>query len=138
MHRAKYLLASEPAGAVAVLDARTSPLDRGDITVVGRIGGVADPWTKDRAAFVIADTSATGDADDGCTDACCQFCQQKKAAAPSLALVRFVDDDGRVLPIDARRLFGLTEHQTVVIRGQAKLSDVGLLVVAAKGMYVRR
>ena len=52
-----FLLTSEPEGAQEVIAARESAADGDDVLVVGRIGGGANPWIEDRAAFKIVDNS---------------------------------------------------------------------------------
>jgi hypothetical protein len=52
--------------------------------------------------------------------------------------VRFMDENGKVLPIEARQLFDLKEKDTVVIQGTARIVDGGMMVVEANGLYVRR
>ena len=54
--KAKYLLASEPAGAKGVIDVRKTAKDGEEVVVVGRIGGSKAPFTG-RAAFEIVDPS---------------------------------------------------------------------------------
>src|SRR5713226_9057129 len=55
--KAKYLLASEPAGAKNVIDLKKQAKDGDEVVVVGRIGGSKAPFVKDRASFTIVDTS---------------------------------------------------------------------------------
>lgn len=54
--KAKYLLASEPAGAKGVIELRKTAKDGDAVIVIGRIGGSKEPFTG-RAAFEIVDTS---------------------------------------------------------------------------------
>lgn len=51
-----YLLSQEPAGAAGVRTVRESAEDEDDVVVVGRIGGMVDPWVEGFAAFSIVDT----------------------------------------------------------------------------------
>jgi hypothetical protein len=55
--KARYLLASEPAGARSVIDVRKDAKNGDQVVLVGRIGGDTTPFTQDRASFLIADTS---------------------------------------------------------------------------------
>ena len=55
-----------------------------------------------------------------------------------LAMVRFVDENGEVLPIGVPQLFDVTERDTVVIRGSARIIAGGMMVVDATGIYIRR
>lgn len=140
-HRAKLLLEQEPEGAMAVLDVRESLTGEQDVVIVGRIGGVSDPWTHGKASFVMMDAvaMAMGDDHSGCDDPGCPYCSSgKESDTETLAYVNFVDDDGKVLPVDARELFELEDKQTVVVQGRARINEVGYLVVTADGLYVRR
>ncbi|NIL95714.1 MAG: hypothetical protein GTO53_00715, partial [Planctomycetales bacterium] len=54
-NRSKYVLADEPAGAQGVRQVRQAAKDQDEVIVVGRIGGLANPWVEGRAAFSIVD-----------------------------------------------------------------------------------
>lgn len=123
--RAAYTLAESPAAALTVGEAQEllekAPKNRASLTMVGRIAAREgeDPFLEGKASFVMMDlpdddhSSKKGhNADD------CPFCKRRKAKA-ALAAVQFVDQDGSVVSIDARKLFGLREGAKVVIRGQA-------------------
>lgn len=137
---AKFLLASEPSGAKSVIDARKAGKDSDEIVIVGRIGGSENPWIDKRAAFSIVDNSLKACSDipgDSCKtpwDYCCQTDQ----LPASTALVKVVDDAGKVVDVDARELLNLEELQTVVIRGKAQRDGEGNLTVLAKGIYVKK
>jgi hypothetical protein len=126
----------------------------GPVVVVGKIGGVPNPWkqahpdypwTARQAQFVIADAAAAAEVedhshahDDPHHD--CPFCAEA-AHSDVVAVVRFKDTQGRILPIDARKLFELAGGETVVVRGKPRLlgdKKDGVLVVEADGLYVRR
>jgi hypothetical protein len=134
----QYLLSEEPPGARAVIDIRKEAKDGDDVLVVGKIGGEKRPFVKDRASFMIVDLSLKSCDDipgDNCKtpwDYCCAA-----GLAEARLPVKFVDDEGRTLPTDARRLVGLKELQTVVVRGKARRDDAGNLSVVASGLYVR-
>lgn len=55
--KAKYLLASEPAGAKGVIDIKKEAKDGDQVVVVGRIGGSKEPFTKGRVSFTLVDPS---------------------------------------------------------------------------------
>ncbi len=140
--RAKWLLRDEPANAVTLLDLRDNLDPQRDVVVVGMIGGAPQPWTKGRAAFVIGDPALlmeVADPDHECGPGC-PHCAKKREErqAQGLAFVRFLDERGELISIDAQRLFGLQREQIVVVRGRAELDDLGNLVVSANGLYVRR
>lgn len=141
--RGQFVLADEPAGVEGVLDVQESYDAPRKVVLVGQIGGVDNPWTSGQASFVMADPVMLAEADDGehiCDDSGCKFCVRKAVdkLKEGLALVRFIDEDGQVVPIDARQLFDLEENQTVVVRGRAEIDVLGCLVVLADGLYVRQ
>jgi hypothetical protein len=142
--RAKFLLDTEPDGplAVDVVRERVEKSSSGDagggeqVVLVGKIGGVPEPWSKGRAGFVVIDPAADHDTEN-CADADCPHCARHRAREQlkATALVEFVEG-GRVVPIDAKRLFRVKEGQVVVIRGKARLNEDNL-VIEADGLYVR-
>jgi len=139
--RARLVLSTEPPGAIGVLDVceQLDSLNKRELVIVGKIGGVAEPWTPGQATFVIADPFLlVGDEHNPQCD--CPFCESNRNLDPvaGLALVEFNSDDGKVLSIDAQRLFEVKTHQTVVVRGRARTNELGNLIVAANGLYVRR
>jgi len=142
-HRDRLLLTAEPEDLVTVLDIRESLKEPREVALVGTIGGMKNPWTNGKAQFVLADPTAPppGEAEHECTNPGCKFCAAKKKKDDpiyAVAVVEFVDAAGKILPIDARRLFDLKADQTVVVRGQARVNEVGCMVVQADGIYVRR
>lgn len=134
-----YVLSAEPAGATPVISAREQSQDGDDVVLVGRIGGSANPWIDGRAAFSIVDPSLKACSDipgDECPkpwDYCCETTR----LPGSTALVKFVDEAGRPLKADARKLLNVKELQTVVVRGKAQRDDAGNLTVLATGLFVR-
>lgn len=136
----KYTLAEEPDEAIGVIAARSSAKDGDPIVVVGRIGGATNPWIEGRAAFTLLDASksvvaAGSESKQGeiCMGDCCAI-----ERAASTALVTVVDEGGRILPVDSRKLFGLADNDMVVVRGKAKKDESGNFVVVANGVYIRR
>lgn len=141
---AAYLLETEPTEVMGVLEVRDQLDEQAEIAVIGRIGGVAQPWQNGKAAFVISDPSVEAVVDDhGHTNECgdgCAFCARTKAetATLKLAMVEVVDEQGRVVPHDARQLLGLETGQLVVVQGRARIDSLGHLILTAAGIYVRR
>jgi hypothetical protein len=65
----------------------------------------------------------------------CPFCS---AEGPGIqTIVRFLDDQGEVIPVDARVLFQLDGDDLVVVRGHARL-EPGSIVIDGTGLHVRR
>lgn len=133
----EFRLANEPAGAVEVLDAKDQARDGEPIVVVGRLGGGVNPWVDGRAAFLLVDSRILPSCEEGSNcKADCPDCAKEMVAAS--AMVKFVGDDGKVLPVDARTLLGVKEQETVVIQGVASRDKTGNVSIAAKGIFVRR
>ncbi|MEW4563105.1 hypothetical protein AB1K70_11300 [Bremerella sp. JC770] len=137
---AKYLLDSEPEGGQEVIAVRESAKDDEEVTIVGRIGGSADPWVDGRVAFSIVDPSLKACSDipgDACAvpwDYCCETDKLPGATA----LIKVVDENGDVLKADAREALKLDELQTVVVHGKAQRDAEGNLTVLADRLYVRK
>jgi hypothetical protein len=148
---ADYLLNAEPEAAQSVVDVRTLLEEKKEptnVVVVGRIDGLGQPtWDPERAAFMLADlslapTKAPEEAEHDETpkhDAeNCPFCRAKqKKALAGLALIQMVDPSGAIPAVDARQLLGLSDGQTIVVRGEGQVDKLGGVVVRASGIYVR-
>ena len=132
----QFKLASEPSGACDVMDFRDQAKDGQSFVVLGRVGGGLNPWIEGRAAFVLVDERVTASCEEGQCEADCPQCARQLAEATTL--VKFVDEQGKVLPVDARVLLGVKEQQIVVIRGIASRDKAGNVSLAADGIYVRR
>jgi hypothetical protein len=137
-----FLLADEPEGAVGIIDYRESPPveDATDVTLVGRIGGGKLTWSNQSATFLLCDPAHEigAGSDHECHSDNCPFCKGKANADHAQAIVMLTDGDGKVPPVDARKLLPLEEGQTVVVSGRAEVNAIGQLVVHARGLYVRR
>jgi hypothetical protein len=135
----KYRLSVEPAAAQSVKAARESAKDEEHVTVVGRIGGDANPWVEGQAAFMLVDSSlkACNEKDDEACSTPWDFCCDADVLPESKAMVKIVGEDGHPVQTDARQLLGIKELQTVVVHGRAKRDESGNLTVLADGVYVR-
>lgn len=133
----KYHLAEEPADAVEILDAREQAQDGEAVVVVGRVGGGVKPWIDGRAAFLLVDTRILPSCNEG--EKCDENCPScAEAILSASTMVKFLGNDGKVLPIDARNLLGVKEQQTVVVRGIANRDKAGNVTIAGEKIYVRR
>lgn len=141
--RGALVLAEEPAGAVSLTAAKDQlSTEPARVTVVGRIGAKGiDPFLADKASFSlleipVADAHA---AQAGHKPEECPFCKKRAANAP-IAAIRFLGPDGREIPVDARKLFGVEAGQDVVIRGTGIFDaslPVQILQITADGIHVR-
>lgn len=134
-----YRLKAEPASPRGVKAARADAKNDEEVTLVGRIGGDVDPWVEGQAAFMLVDTAlkpCNENADDGCTTPW-DYCCDTDVLPASKAMVKVVDATGKTVAVDARKLLGVKELKTVVVRGRAKRDDAGNLTVLAGGVFVR-
>ena len=130
---APYLLSEEPAGAAGVMDVREKAKDQESVVLVGRVGGAENPWVEGRAAFSVIDPGFQV-CDDG--EGFCACCVDDMCN--STALVKIVDENGKLVKADARKLLNIKENELVVVAGKALRDEAGNLTVHARGIYVRR
>jgi len=131
---------------------KTPVISELDVVLVGAVGGVPNPseqshpefpFAKGKAVFFLADPEAVAEMEEHqhkhAPGEECAFCAAHGGdATDMLAVVQFADEQGKLLPVDARELFELKEKETVVVRGKAKIDPSGMLIVDATGLYVRR
>lgn len=135
----QFKLAEEPDGAVGVIAARESVEDGAPLVLVGRIGGSAKPWIDGRAAFTLLDASMSV-VDEGEDSEAGELCIGDCCATDRLnctTLVKVVDEQGRLVPIDSRELLGLKESDMIVAQGTAKKDDSGNFVMLARSVFIR-
>jgi hypothetical protein len=128
------------------------PTEAKEVVMVGQVGGLANPWEETQpefpfathfAVFFLADPQAIAEhAEEGHVHAPgeeCAFCAaHAEENSEQFAMVRLVDDNGKVLPLDVREFFDVKEGDTVVVKGTAQIVEGGMLVVKASGVYVRK
>lgn len=141
--RGRLVLDAEPAGAVTPTEAKAKlAKDPQPIVIAGRVGARGmEPFLENKASFVLVEIPADDHAKKaGHDDENCPFCKRRQANSPMTA-VQFVGADGKVIPIDARKLFGIQKGTDVVVRGQgvfdAKLA-IPVIQLTADGLYVRK
>lgn len=139
----KFILSAAPEGALDVTAAREAVKDKDEVVIRGRIGGSLDPWVQGTAAFTIVDPALRACSDetpDGETCSCktpWDYCCETPQLPNAMALVKFVDADGKVIKHSARENFGVVELDTVIIKGIAKRVE-GNLTILATGMFVKK
>jgi hypothetical protein len=128
------------------------PTETKEVAMVGQIGGLANPWEETQpefpfstnfAVFFLADPQAVAEnAEAGHVHAPgeeCAFCAaHAEENSEQFAMIRLLDDKGKIIPIDVREMFDLTDNDTVVVKGSAQIVEGGMLVVKATGIYVRK
>jgi hypothetical protein len=135
--RNAYLLTEPPEDAADVVAVRNDAKDQQDVVVVGRIGGRTNPWIKGAAAFSIVDRSLTpcneieGDTCKTPWDYCCEDDLPK-----ATVLVMVVDNEGKVVKQDARKLLGVKELDTVFIQGKAKRDKANNITILTAKLFI--
>ena len=135
---ATYVLSTEPQGANGVGAVRKSTEDKDQVTIVGRIGGSAEPFVDGLAAFTIVDPKVPHcSEDEGCPTPW-DYCCTQNEVKDNIATVRIVDDQGKLVAKDAKTLLGVKELSTVVVQGKAQRDDQGNLTVLAEKVFVKK
>ena len=133
----KYLLDQEPAGAKGVLEIRKSAKDGDDVVVLGRIGGSDDPWYSGQAGFYLVDPMIKPCApEENCPTPWDYCCTPKEELTAGMVAVKVVDGQGKIVGTDARKLLGLKELNTVIVKGKYKQQG-DERVVLASAVHVR-
>ena len=142
--RNQLVLPAEPAGAITPTAAKEKlTKDPQPIVIAGRIGarGGMEPFLENKASFVLVEIPADDHAKaPGHDNDNCPFCKKRQANAPMVA-VQFLGADGKVIPIDARKLFGIKKGSDVVIRGQGAFDPklaIPVIQVTAEAIHVRQ
>lgn len=140
---AALVLAAEPAGALSLAEAKakltTTPQP---IVIAGRIGARGmDPFLEGKASFSLLEIPADDHANKpGHVADDCPFCKKRNANSP-IAAVQFLGADGKPLPVDARKAFGVQKGSDVVIRGTAVFDPklgIPIIQMTADGIHVRK
>lgn len=144
----QFLLAEEPAGAIGILEFREEAATAGEeeqaeprnVVLLGKIGGGGQAtWSPTSAEFMLIDPTFELEAGGHvCTDGNCPFCKGKDEKERAQAIISLVGAGGSVPATPVRKLLPLEEGQIVVVRGQAEVNSLGVLVVRATGLSIRR
>lgn len=132
-----YVSETEPIGAMPVGEAREKAADGQEVTLVGLIGGSSEPFVDGLAAFTIVDEKVPHCAvDEGCPTPW-DYCCESNSVKDNIATVKIVDESGKPVTQDARKILSVKELSTVVVHGIAKRDDQGNLTVAVNEVFVR-
>ncbi|MFM8707856.1 MAG: hypothetical protein ACKOHK_07170 [Planctomycetia bacterium] len=140
--RGQFVLPAEPADAVAPTAAKgkltTTPQP---VVIAGRIGARGmEPFLDNKASFWLMEIPVDDHAKKpGHDNDNCPFCKKRQANSP-MAAVQFLGADGKVIPIDARKLFGVEKGAEVVVRGQGVFDPklpIPVIQITADGIFVR-
>ncbi len=136
----QYVLGDAPAEFLNVIEARETTKNEDEVVVFGQIGGSHEPWVEGRAIFTIVDDSLKscdeihGDSCPTPWDYCCETPKLKTATA----LVKIVDEKGNAIETDARKLLGVRELTSVIVKGKAQRDDAGNLTILTTGLFVQK
>ena len=140
--RGQMVLPAEPAGAITPTAAKEKLAKQPQpIVIAGRVGARGmEPFLENKASFVLVEIPADDHAKNpGHDNDNCPFCKKRQANAPMTA-VQFLGADGKVIPVDARKLFGLQKGSDVVVRGQGVFDPklaIPVIQLTADGIFVR-
>jgi len=141
--RGQLVLPAEPAGAITPTAAKEKlTKEPQPIVIAGRIGarGGMEPFLENKASFVLVEIPADDHAKKpGHDNDNCPFCKKRQANSPMTA-VQFLGADGKVIPVDARKLFNVAKGADVVVRGQGVFDPklaIPVIQLTAEGMFVR-
>ena len=99
-----WLLATMPAGAIPVSEAKRTAREGDAVVVRGRIGGRRDPMSTGKAVFVMMDPAIPHCKIDACKKPWDYCCETPQSITTNSATVQLVGDTGKPMPID------LTSH----------------------------
>ena len=145
--RKQAVLQAEPAGAMTPSAAKQHLLKQPAnvpqaIVLAGRVGARGmEPFLEGKASFVMVEIPEDDHAQKPGHDADnCPFCKKKQANSPMVA-VQFLGGDGKVIPVDSRKLFGIAKGADVVIKGTAVFDPklaLPIIQMTADGIFIRR
>ncbi len=153
--RAKYLVTEAPDNPLSIADVSEllaegskdidGEVEQGpdadskqgprEVSLIGRISaGELEPWENGKASFIVSELPADGhgkghDADN------CPFCKRRAAGLPT-TVIRFVDEQGQTINIDAQKLLGVKKDQHVIVHGMAKSPEPKMIEVTADRIYL--
>lgn len=110
------------------------------IAVIGRIeAGDADPFEKNRSAFLLTDVfEDTHGADSNHDPSTCPFCK-RRAENASKAYVTMVDSQQQPYPVSAAELLALRKGDRVVVEGQATWDEeLEMIRINGTKIYIER
>ena len=140
--RGQLVLPAEPVGAITPTAAKEKlTKDPQPIVIAGRVGARGmEPFLENKASFWLVEIPTDDHAKKpGHDNDNCPFCKKRQANSPMTA-VQFVGADGKVIPVDARKLFGIQKGSDVVVRGQGVFDPklaIPVIQLTAEGMFVR-
>lgn len=126
----------DEAETITALRTRAKPGEQ--VTLVGKVMGMMEPFVPNRAAFVVGDEEVLVSCDlmgdeDHCETPWDLCCEDPKAIRASTATIQVVDENGGVIKQEIRGVNGLKELSRMRVRGVvAPQSSDEVLIVNAE------
>lgn len=129
-------LKEAPTGAKKLHEVRAAAKAGDAVTFTGYAGGRANPFTDQRAIFLVADAEKTPPCTDGCKTAWDACCSAPEVIAANSATVQVADASGQILKTGLRGKAGLAPGSAVTISGKVREANSSMLLVDASGIWV--
>lgn len=129
------VVATEPAGAQDVADAKKTVKAGDPVTLVGRIGGRVKPFVDGRAIFSVVSpklrtcSEIEGDTCETPWDYCCE---DKETMRTHTVTVRLVGEGSEPLAFGVQGQAGLAPGARVVVEGKVHENDAAFVVDARR------
>lgn len=137
----EHLLVEKPSEVTSLSEAAESlGGETKSMTLIGKIdAGDFSAFESDTATFMLSELPADGHgADDPEHEDNCPFCKRRAANAPK-AIVQIVDDEGNVIPTDARQLIGVNQGDKIIAVGEASFDEsVNAITVKCQKVHAIR
>lgn len=132
-----------PQGEVQTVEAVRANISEGsEVILRGVVGGRKDPITQNRAVVTIVDDTlekSCGAPDDHCPTPWDYCCTLPETLAANMATVRFVDEQGNLLPATVGADGRIKPMSTIVVRGKvASGSTADNLIVDVVEVFVEK
>jgi len=136
---ANLLVTEQPAGAIGVIEARTTAKTGDRVAVIGRIGGSRAPFVSSRAIFTIVDQSMKScletDEEEHCPRPWDYCCEDKKELAKSIASIEISDANGKPLALALESEGTFKPLMLIAVEGTLQSTEGGSFVVRAEHVY---
>lgn len=134
---ADLFLKDSPKEAKTISNLRKEGKSGEKITLTGYLGGRKEPFTENRAIFLLADNQTIPPCQDACDapwDACCETPED---IAANVATIQIVDEKGAPLKISLKNQQGLKPMAQVIVQGTIQQKDEHVFIVNAEHLYVQ-
>lgn len=137
---AATFLASAPADAKPVKEAKASAAMNDRVVLRGRIGSGEEPFVKGRAVFTVVDLGVKycGEVEkDDCKTPWDYCCEPPDVLSASSATIQLVDAAGHPLRTELSGTHGLRPLAVVTVVGKVSQKDGETFIINAENLYVQ-